>query len=252
MATNSFWWQADFLRARSFYGLTAMRAAVEYERAHEIVEALLMRVTAETKAATRERILHSAQRLFAVQGYELATTRDIARQAEIAAGTLFNYFPTKEDIALCLISAAHAQAVERFEADLARQSAEPLSLEEELFAHVAAGLRKLKPFRKYLPSILETVLSPLASERAEGSPALRTAHLEIVSRIAARHGQQQSLSTVALHLYWTLYTGVLSFWAQDASPRQEDSLALLDQSLAMFVGWLTTHANPQANLKGGG
>src|SRR5262245_50808496 len=107
-----------------------------------------MRVTAETKAATRERILDAAQRLFAGQGFESATTRDIAREAEIAAGTLFNYFPTKEAIALCLVSAAYAQAADRLGADLARK-ADPLTLEEELFAHVAAGLRKLKPFRKY-------------------------------------------------------------------------------------------------------
>jgi hypothetical protein len=43
---------------------------------------------------------------------------------------------------------------------------------------------------------------------------------------------------VAWQLYWTLYTGVLAFWAEDASPKQEDTLALLDQSLQMFVGWL--------------
>ena len=39
-------------------------------------------------------------------------------------------------------------------------------------------------------------------------------------------------------MYWTLYTGVLAFWAGDKSPKQEDTLALLDQSLAMFVAWL--------------
>jgi hypothetical protein len=35
-----------------------------------------------------------------------------------------------------------------------------------------------------------------------------------------------------------LYIGVLAFWAADKSPKQEDTLALLDQSLAMFVAWL--------------
>jgi hypothetical protein len=39
-------------------------------------------------------------------------------------------------------------------------------------------------------------------------------------------------------MYWTLYTGVLAFWAGDKSPKQEDTLALIDQSLAMFVNWL--------------
>jgi len=202
-----------------------------------------MRVTAETKTATRQRILDAAEQQFARSGFEAATTRDIARAAEIAAGTLFNYFPTKESIALCLVSEACAEAARQFEAGTSREPREPLSLEEELFAYVAAGLRKLKPFRKYLPAVLETSLSPLVSERSNGTPPFRTAHLEIVSQILSRHGQQEALSTVALHLYWTLYTGVLAFWSKDASPRQEDTLALLDQSLAMFVGWLANPAN---------
>jgi len=199
-----------------------------------------MRVTAEIKTVTRQRILDAAQKLFAEQGFAAATTRDIARAAEIGAGTLFNFFPTKESISLCLVSEAHAQAVVHFHARLSR---EPLSLEEELFAHVAATLRKLKPFRKYLTTVLDTSLSPLTSDQADGAPSLRAAHLETVSQIVSRHGQAEALSTVALHLYWTLYTGVLAFWSSDTSPRQEDTLALLDQSLAMFVGWLTTCAN---------
>jgi AcrR family transcriptional regulator len=200
-----------------------------------------MRVTAETKLATRQRILGAAQRLFASEGFEAATTRDLAREAEIGVGTLFNYFPTKEAVALCLVSEALA--------DVACQSDEPLTLEEELFAHAAAVLRKLKPFRKYVAAVVETALTPLSSEA--GAAGLRAAHLETVSQIVVRHGQSEALSTVAMQLYWTLYVGVLGHWSQDRSPRQEDTLALLDQSLAMFVGWLTTQSNPAANLKFG-
>lgn len=205
-----------------------------------------MRVTQQTKSATRKRILEAAQQLFAAEGFEAATTRDIASAAKIATGTLFNYFPTKESIALSLISDAHAQAEERFQADCSRNSDEPLSLEEELFAHVAAVLRKLKPYRKYLTNVLDTSLSPLGNDQTDSTPALRAGHLETVSQIALRHGLQDALSAVALHLYWTLYVGVLAFWSKDTSPRQEDTLALLDQSLAMFVGWLTTDATSTA------
>lgn len=206
-----------------------------------------MRVTAETKTATRQRILDVAQQEFARHGFEATTTRDLAQAAEIAVGTLFNYFPTKESIALCLVGEASAEADEQFEASLAREAEEPLSLEEELFAHVAAVLRKLKPFRKYLTAVLETALSPLAQEGTEGGVSLRATHLEVVCRIVSRHGGNESLSTLALHLYWTLYTGVLAFWAADKSPRQEDTLALLDQSLAMFVGWLNIRSPDQSS-----
>ena len=211
-----------------------------------------MRVTAETKSATRLRILEASQKLFAASGFESATTREIARAAGIGVGTLFNYFPTKEAVAHALVSEAYDSVADKFAADRSRDAAESLSLEEELFAHIAAVLRKLKPFRKHLTAILDTQLSPLA-EREGDARSFQAAHLEIVGQIAARHGASESFTAVALHLYWTLFIGVLSFWSQDRSPKQEDTLALLDQSLAMFCGWLEgPNSDPNGQPKLGG
>lgn len=197
-----------------------------------------MRVTAETKTATRQRILDVCQRLFVEHGFEATTTRDIARDAGIGVGTLFNYFPTKESVARVLINDAYRQAAEAFEVQLHGDAGASFSLEEELFAHIAAVLRKLRPFRKYLTAVLDTELSPLSSDRNDEAGAFRTAHLEVIDQIAARHGVGESFTAVAGHLYWTLFVGVLAYWSKDTSPKQEDTLALLDQSLAMFVGWL--------------
>jgi len=196
-----------------------------------------MRVTTETKNATRQRILEVAQKQFAKQGFEATTTRDIARAAQIAVGTLFNYFPTKEAIVEHLVGEAFANASAGLAVESA-QSPSEASLEEDLFAHAAAILRKLKPFRKYLPAVLETSLSPLAVEQRGKEPSLRMDHLETVSQIVSRRSLDEALSAVALQLYWTLFTGVLAFWSKDSSPRQEDTLALLDQSIDMFVLWL--------------
>src|SRR5579864_5099223 len=189
-----------------------------------------MRVSPQTKAATRERILQAARRLLAEKGYEATTTRDIAEAAQIAGGTLFNYFATKEAIIACLADKAAADALA--EADTGAET-----LEEDLFAVIARGLRKLKSLRKHLPALLETTLSPLAVAAPDDSSALRVRHLETVALLAARHGFGQ-LPATALQLYWTLYTGVLVFWANDKSPRQEDTLVLVDDSLNMFVSWL--------------
>jgi AcrR family transcriptional regulator len=192
-----------------------------------------MRVTAETKAATRQKILDAARRLFAENGFETTTTRDIARAARIASGTLFNYFPTKEAIVACLAGQAMEDALAN---DDAPDSADAQTLEEALFALVAAGLRRMKPLRKHLPALLDTSLSPLATTPDDESTSLRIRHLEAVSALAARHGHD--LSPIALQLYWTLYTGILVFWANDKSPKQEDTLGLIDDSLNMFAGWL--------------
>jgi AcrR family transcriptional regulator len=199
-----------------------------------------MRITAAAKDETRKRILKVSRKQFAQQGFEQTTTRDIARDANIAVGTLFNYFPTKESIVENLVNEGCVRAAERFAAELERNGQQDsATLEEELFAHVAAVIRELKPYRKYLPAVLETSLSPLAADSSGDHTSLRAAHLELVSQILLRHAPQDATSSMAIQLYWTLYTGVLVFWASDKSPKQEDSLALLDESLSMFVGWLT-------------
>lgn len=194
-----------------------------------------MRVTAEAKIATRRRILEAARDCFSRAGYEAATTRDISTAAGIAAGTLFNYFPAKEAIAMALVAEALGEARRQFDG---RPRGE--SLEEDLFALIATELRALRPHRGYLRPVLETDLSPLV--RAEASPegeAIRVEHLEAVGRLIVGRASGEAPSPVALSLYWTLYTGVLAFWVSDASRHQEDTLAVLDHYLKAFVGSLS-------------
>ncbi len=51
-----------------------------------------------SEAQTRTRILQAAQRLFAAQGFDGTTTRDLAQAASVAEGTLFRHFLNKKAI----------------------------------------------------------------------------------------------------------------------------------------------------------
>jgi AcrR family transcriptional regulator len=199
-----------------------------------------MRVTTKKKHETRQRILEAAQILFRTQGYDVTTTRKIAERARIGLATLFNYFPTKEAIVASLASAAQQAGREKFE----RAPGKRASLAEDLFAFIACELRHLAPFRTYLTPLLETTLGPSANSQDQtDETALRSNHLATVRRLATQRGAPEAQTPVAEQLYWTLYTGVLAHWAADKSPKQEDTLALLDEALAMFAGWL--QANPR-------
>ena len=50
------------------------------------------------KARTRRLIADTAARLFAERGYEHVAVSDVAREAEVAEQTVYNYFPTKEQL----------------------------------------------------------------------------------------------------------------------------------------------------------
>ena len=194
-----------------------------------------MRITAEAKSATRQRILQTAASLFVGDGWQNTTTRGIAVAAGIATGTLFNYFPTKEAIAAALLAEALERAGEEFRAGRKEKD----SLEADLFSLIWSGLRSLCAFRKFLAPASETIFSPLARQSPDSpGDAIRVDHLELMEAIVTSHGFPAPLPAVTVQLYWTLYLGVFAYWAADDSPGQEDTLALLDQSLKLFAASL--------------
>jgi AcrR family transcriptional regulator len=202
-----------------------------------------MRVTASTKEDTRRRILDAARKLFAENGFDGTTTRDIAGGANIATGTLFNYFASKEALAMAIVG----EALESAEWD--RKAHDPLTtdvdlrdeeaLVDSLFSNIAADLRELRPFRPWAAGVLDSSVSPLIAADVgdtDCAATFRARHLEQVVDLLGHHtGGIRPPSLVTMHLYWTLYLGVLVYWSRDPSPDQQDSLALLDQSLRLFV-----------------
>jgi AcrR family transcriptional regulator len=54
-------------------------------------------------AARREQILETALKLFAERGFDATSTRQIAREAGIAEGLIFHYFPTKASLLTAIL-----------------------------------------------------------------------------------------------------------------------------------------------------
>jgi len=55
-------------------------------------------------AARREQILKTALKLFAAQGFDATSTRQIAREVGIAEGLIFHYFPTKASLLAAILA----------------------------------------------------------------------------------------------------------------------------------------------------
>jgi AcrR family transcriptional regulator len=62
------------------------------------------------KLQTRQSIADAARQLFAERGFERVSVAEVARAADVSEATVFNYFPTKEDLVY--------SGLERFEDEL--------------------------------------------------------------------------------------------------------------------------------------
>jgi AcrR family transcriptional regulator len=64
------------------------------------------------KEQTRQAIAETARDLFAERGFDAVTVAEVARAAEVSEGTVFNYFPTKEDLFYSGMEVFEAELVE--------------------------------------------------------------------------------------------------------------------------------------------
>jgi AcrR family transcriptional regulator len=194
---------------------------------------------AKNKEATRQRIVTAALQLFETKGFEAATTRQIARKAGVAEGTVFNYFETKEDIALHFFEREvdHAIAAVR-----GRTSLRKAPLEEKLFALVQSQIEYLAPYEKFIGAAFVQALRP-SSKLTFSLQALALRHRylafvqELIDESLPAHGAN-ALSWVAPQAFWIYYLGVLLYWLHDSSAGKQSTLAFLDRSLRLGVSVL--------------
>ena len=198
-----------------------------------------MRITEQAKQDNRAALLKAAGELFTMKGFENTTTRDIAQRAGLAIGTMFNYFPSKETMAMSMVNETLLAGIADYHA--LRSGDEELV--EELFLFISCGLRRLQPMHAFIGPVLEKSLSPFQKKTtcAEGTSA-REAHLAGVGEIITGHGHLPPADFLAIHIYWSLYLGILAFWSRDESPHQDATKAVIDYSLTLFVNLLAPTA----------
>jgi AcrR family transcriptional regulator len=132
------------------------------------------------KAQTRQLIADTAWRLFADRGFERVTVAEVAREAQVAVATVFNYFPTKEDLFFFRLEA--------FGADLV-----------EAVAGRAAGEPALAAFRRQLLGA-GGLLAQVGAGDDQALERLRTMNRVIAASPALQAREQQAFAHTAAAL----------------------------------------------------
>lgn len=121
---------------------------------------------------TRERILAAALKLFAEKGYEGATTKEIAREAGYAEGTIYRHFQDKKDLFLACIEPAVRTALERglsdvnLAPDLRAMVRGMLSARLQTFREHMDAFNLLFTEARYHPELLKSIFERVFMARA--------------------------------------------------------------------------------------
>ncbi len=188
---------------------------------------------ARNKEKTKRAILRAALELFAQKGFYQTTTKAISRRARIAEGTLFNYFQTKEDLALYFFEEELAGMMEWFEKDARAQKA---PLPEKLFAIVHRLLERLAPFEDFIGAVYLRALHPASklSPLALDSQQQNLRYLRFIRELlaeAAADGEIPELGDFGAYAFGLFHLAIITYWLQDRSPGKGETLAMLDRCL---------------------
>jgi AcrR family transcriptional regulator len=177
---------------------------------------------------TGRKILESALHLFRTAGFDTATMRGIAAQAEVAVGAAYYYYPSKEAIVLDFYRRSNEEMQPKIEAALDGVA----GLEKRLLALMRVKLDQ--PNREVLRALLRNgadpkhPLSPFSAETRE----IREIDLLWFRRILDNCGIRipRDLAPHLPDVLWFFQMGVIFFWVIDDSPRQQRATRLLELS----------------------
>ena len=175
--------------------------------------------------------------------------RDIARKCSIALGTTYNYFPTKEHIALYFFERALEAVMERYR----REEPTDASLEEKIFLLLSLELEQIEPYEEFLNLIVTHAVVPTSRLHpwSVDSQRLKMRYLDFVGRLLEEAKDKGEISTIGfdsmiLSAFWVFHLGIMMFWMNDTSRKKEDTYVLLDKSLRFILNALRGGGGPSS------
>ncbi len=188
---------------------------------------------AENKERTKRHILEAALTLFRKRGFYETTTKEISKKAKIAEGTLFNYFRTKEDLALYFFETEIHSLIAWFENESRLEDA-PIT--ERLFAVVYHHLEQISPYEDFIGAVYLRALQPVSKLNPLNldSQHLNLLYLRFIKEIFSQAEEKEEIPPVGdlgAYAFGIFHMAMISYWLHDQSDGKENTLALLDRAL---------------------
>ncbi len=189
----------------------------------------------EQKEATRKNILDAAEALFAKKGFSDTTTRDIAKEANVAIGTVFVHFPDKSS----LLAATLYEGVEEVLQNAYATLPDELLIKEKLL-YLAKALYAHN-FKK--PSLTTILLKETLFMEGEWGEAFQGQSMSFIAKVmellteAQERGEVEADANCPLiaMAFFSNYFMLLINALREKNPNTNTQVGLLSQLLDLIL-----------------
>lgn len=190
---------------------------------------------------TADLLTATAFRLFETHGYEAVAMEQIAAEADVAKGTLYNYFPVKEALLAHQFREEIAAGMQSLEPALARQS----DFRGRMEGLLKASAQWNSVRRPYLPQYLRYRMTEIGVQQSSVSSSGVHRILESLFRVAQTQGEVRTdLSPTELAwIFEFMCMGAVMVWLR----LPDDNLE--QRFLSALEVMLHGAASPAANAK---
>jgi AcrR family transcriptional regulator len=183
---------------------------------------------------TRQRILAAALRVFRKRGFDAATMRQVAAEAQVAIGAAYYYFDSKDAIVMAFYEQAQDEIAPALDALLAKSR----TLEQRLRGIIGQKIEYFASNRALVGALSSHIdpehpLSPFSKATAP----IRDRDIAFFTR-AVEDSKLRLPHSILPHLprlLWLYQMGILLFWVYDRSPHQQRTHLLFDKTLQMML-----------------
>lgn len=189
-----------------------------------------MRKSEQTKA----RLFQVALTMFAKQGFAATTMRGIASEAEVALGTTYYYFPSKEN----LVHEYYKILQEEHETALIKCLAEEKTFAKRLHMVVSSRIELAQPHKDMALALYQVAanpqspLSPFSSESAELRRKALNCFREVVS--GSKDKFHPDVKKILPELLWLFQMGIILFWIYDQSKDSAKTFAFIEKAVTLI------------------
>jgi AcrR family transcriptional regulator len=174
------------------------------------------------RAAKREHIVGAASRVFASRPYHLVSMDDVAGAARVGKGTLYRYFPSKEELYLGVVAEAFDLLIRRLDRVEAEALPAPTALARMIEAIVETFAAHLPFFRLWQQGEARLLLRKKQVIRAR-----RERIADGLARVLERGAQTGVFRKVDRHMVPTMVIGLV--WGTAVNHADESPPEILAQ-----------------------